>query len=134
MKLDDFCVLKIAVILVVFISFHAVFKECIEEYNHYKRHTTDDVAQYENAYRRIKPFLPPQENIGFITDGSFDEKTLYLAQYALSPVQVINNSDPQFLVAYIYTPSEVTKFAKKQNLHIVHRADENIFLLKKSLK
>jgi hypothetical protein len=117
----------------VLIALQSIIKDCLEELNSINRNESDEISKYDRIYRRLKNYLPKSEIIGYLTDETFDVKSFYLAQYALSPVFVVNNLNSQYFIADIRNPSDIEKFTKAHHLTVIHRAGENIFLLKKSL-
>lgn len=133
MKFDKLIGIKFVIILIVLIALQSIVKDCLEEFNSINRHENDEITKCDQIYRRLGNYLPKNEVIGYLTDETFDVKSFYLAQYALSPVFVVNNFNPQYFIADIRNPSDIEKFTKAHHLTIVHRASENIFLLKKSL-
>lgn len=122
---------KIIILLTAFISFHSIGKECLEELNFYKINKDNEIMEYEKAYGQLKPVLSESRMVGFMTDKWLDGKTIYLTQYALSPTLVVNNTDPQFVIANLENPLKIAKFAEKHHFTIVHKANKNIFLLKR---
>ena len=132
MALDKLSKLKVTIVIIVLISLQSIAKNVLEELNDLKNYK-DEVVEYERAYSKLKKFLSPNELVGYVTDGQFDDKSFFLAQYALAPVFVANSSKPQLLIAEIHNPSELNKITRKYNSIILHKAGENIFLLQKSL-
>lgn len=133
MKFDKLIGIKIVIILIVLISFQSISKDCLEEFKSIIRHESDEITKYDQIYGELKNYLPECEMVGYLSDKTSNAKFLFLAQYALAPIFVVNNLNQQFLIADIRNPDEIEKFTNAHHLTIIHRASQNIFLLKKSL-
>ncbi|MBI3781729.1 MAG: hypothetical protein HY278_11840, partial [candidate division NC10 bacterium] len=62
---------------------------------------SDTITRYEKRFDGLKKILPPYGVVGYITDAEAEDATFndyFLAQYALSPVIVVNSPDRELVV------------------------------------
>jgi hypothetical protein len=100
----------LAVLLVAGVSFLSIGKFFQEISDFYvRRPEVDGVTQFTSRYTPVRALLPEKGVIGYMTDpaAAADELNataeLYLVQYALAPVVVVNSTDQRYIVTNFHT-------------------------------
>ncbi|MBI5062849.1 MAG: hypothetical protein HZB87_05130 [Desulfatitalea sp.] len=132
MKIDPTIKTRIVIALIFIVALHSLLKNIFRNADQVT--AENEIARYEEAYSKLKRFLPPHGTAGYLTDGEFDPKSFSLAQYALSPVFIIRSNSPQLLVAEIKKPDKIKRFLRNNQLTVVHQASDRIFLFEKNSK
>ncbi|MCA2968856.1 MAG: hypothetical protein INH43_10090 [Acidobacteriaceae bacterium] len=100
----------LAVLLVAGVAFFSIgrfFQEISDFYA--RRPEVDGVTQFTARYAPVRAMLPEKGMIGYMADpgAGADELTataeLYLVQYALAPVIVVNSTDQRYFVTNFHT-------------------------------
>ena len=102
----------IALLLVyAVISCGAVLWEQYKVYTRFTRHFGDPISEYEKRFTRLRQVLPQKGAVGFLSDvpapflkGDYVRAgTLYLTQYALSPVVVHDTAQVPLVVGNFHS-------------------------------
>ena len=132
MKFSHSIKLRIVIALVILIAIQSNVTNCIKGIRSYRKTAgVDDASLYDKRFGRLKGMLPSHGVVGYITDEKFDAKTFYLTQYALSPVILVNNTEPKLIVAYFNDSSSSIQFCKDNNLFLLEKVDNNVMLFSK---
>jgi hypothetical protein len=93
-----------------------------------------DIALFDKGIALVRPSLPTSGTVGWYTDspgGASALQEYYLAQYALSPVVVVNNTNQKLVIASIHSgPAKITD----PNLQLVRDFGNGIQLLRNKTK
>lgn len=93
-----------------------------------------EIGLFDKGISLVRPSLPTSGTVGWYTDapgGASALQEFYLAQYALSPVVVVNNTDQKLVVASIHSAQgKVTD----PNLQLVRDFGNGIQLLRNRTK
>ncbi len=132
MKFDFSVKIKIVTALAILIALQSNVTNCIKEIRFYRKTTgVDGVTEYDKRFGRLKGMLPSHGVVGYVTDKKFDAKAFYLTQYALSPLIIVNNTEPKLIVAYFSDSSRSIQFCKDNNLFLLEKLDNNVMLFSK---
>lgn len=132
MKYDYSIKIKVVIALAVLIAFQSNVVNSVRGINAYRKTTgNDEVTLYDRRYGRLKGILPSHGIVGYIADEKFDVKEFYLAQYALSPIILVNNTKPKLILAKFIDSSNSIRFCMNNNLIIIKKVDDNIMLYSK---
>ena len=118
MRLSYSIRIKIIIILSIAISFQSSIRDLIAEARLYFEAKEYKFAAYDDKFKEITKLLPKFTKVGYFTDKDDSEsnklEALGLTKYALAPVIVVNNTDPQLIVAHFHQPFDVDAFADKK--------------------
>lgn len=132
MKFDYSTKIRVVIALAILIALQSNVANCIRGIKSYRKTTdVDEVTLYDKRYERLKGMLPSHGVVGYFTDGKFDAKAFYLTQYALSPVILVNNTEPKLILANFSDSSSRIQFCKDNNLFLLEKVDNNIMLFSK---
>ncbi len=132
MKFDFSVKIKIVVALAILIALQSNVTNCIKEIKFYRKtRGVDEVTEYDRRFGRLKGMLPSHGVVGYVTDKKFDAKAFYLTQYVLSPLIIVNNTEPKLIVAYFSDSSRSIQFCKDNNLFLLEKLDNNVMLFSK---
>jgi hypothetical protein len=96
-----------------------------------------DVVQYESRFSDISKDLPKDSVIGYLTDAdpnlTSTSAGYYLAEYALAPVVVANNTDQKLVMANAHTP-QPPQFYQSRGLELVRDYGNGVMLLRKAAR
>jgi hypothetical protein len=95
------------------ISCGAMLSEQYNAYTRFTRHSGDPISEYEKRFTRLRQVLPRNGAVGFLSDdpapflkGDYvRDGTLYLTQYALSPVVVYDTAQVPLVVGNFHSSS-----------------------------
>ena len=132
MKFDYSIKIRVVIALAILIALQSNVANCIRGIKSYRKTTdVDEVTLYDKRYERLKGMLPSHGVVGYFTDAKFDAKAFYLTQYALSPVILVNNTEPKLILANFSDSSSRIQFCKDNNLFLLEKVDNNIMLFSK---
>lgn len=131
MKLDDSVKIKIVAVLIILIALQSNIRNCIKEIIFYSKNKgTDEITEFDNQMRKLKDLIPANNIAGFFTDKKNDVRTFYLTRYALAPVIAMHGAESRFIIAVSGNPSDYMQFCRNNNLTVLKKTGNNIFLLR----
>ncbi len=108
--------------------------EYIEEYVAVK-HIEEEVSMYERRYNTLKPLIPHNELVGYITDEELDPRFMHLAEYCMSPFFITTKLEKcRYAITdfiNIAFTKERLKYAESLGFRVVKKVDNSAMLLKK---
>ncbi|MCP4353135.1 MAG: hypothetical protein GY795_47395 [Desulfobacterales bacterium] len=135
MKLDDSLKLKIVAGLIILIALQSNIKNCIKEIKFYSKNKgADEITKFDSQMQKLKNIIPAQKISGFVTDKKDDVKTFYLTRYALAPAIIVHGTEFRYILAVPGNPSDYMQFCKNNNLTLLEKTDNNIFLFRKNIQ
>jgi hypothetical protein len=97
--------------------------------------TPSDLSRYEIRFRLLKKALPPRGVVGYLSEpklhqGSYlYEKNFYLTQYAVAPVLVVENTEPDLVIGNFKSSSGPDIEIAKTTLVLVMDFGDGVLLL-----
>ncbi len=135
MKIDDSVKIKIAAGLIILIALQSNIKNCINEIKFYSKNKgKDEITEFDSQMQKLKNMIPAHTIAGFVTDKKDDVKTFYLIRYALAPVIAVHGTEARFVIAVPGNPSDYIQFCRNNNLTLLEKTDNNIFLLRNNIQ
>ena len=124
--------------ILLFISMDANVKLCIYEYiEEYVavKHLEEEVTMYERRYNALKPLIPRNELVGYITDEELDPRFMHLAEYCMSPFFITTKLEKcryaiTNFVNIAFTKKRL-KYAESLGFKVVKKIDDTAMLLKR---
>ncbi len=124
--------------ILLFISMDANIKlfiyEYIEEYAAV-RHLEEEVSMYERRYNALKPLIPRDELVGYITDEELDPRFMHLAGYCMSPFFITTKLEKcRYAITNfvnIAFSKQRLKYAQSLGFKVLKKVDDSAMLLKK---
>jgi hypothetical protein len=93
-----------------------------------------DIVQYESRFAAVRQDIPRHEVIGYLTDADANlTSTLaeyYLAQLALVPTVVAQNTEQNLVIANVHTP-QPPAFYQQRGLELVKDYGNGVMLLRR---
>ncbi|MBN1518281.1 hypothetical protein JXA32_17095 [Candidatus Sumerlaeota bacterium] len=132
MQLSKLAQIQIGIGVIALIALQANITLCIRELKQARSDQKNEVAEYESNYAALKESLPGHGTVGYFTDQKDDLKSFFLAQYALSPVFVVDSIEPELIVADLHDPESLTQLHAKHGLVVLRKTSDQIFLLRKT--
>lgn len=99
----------------------------------------DPITLFEKRFDEIKAFLPPRGRVGYLSDALGETPSpsdpslayLYLTQYALSPLVVVNHSQERLVVGDFRDRESGMKIARQRGLKQVRDFGRGLLLFQK---
>lgn len=122
------------------ISCGAVLSEQYKVYTHFTRHSGDPISGYEKRFTGLKQVLPRKSAVGFLSDvpapflkgDDVRAGTLYLTQYALSPVVVHDTAQVPLVVGNFHSsPAPSPELWKNLRLRPIANYGNGVVLFKR---
>ena len=136
MKLSYSNRIKIIVVLSILVAFQSSIKDLIAESGRYFRtEKCNRFITYDNKFKELTRILPHFITVGYFTDQDDSElnklEAFGLTQYALAPVILVNNTEPQLIVGHFYRPIIKKMFCEENNYRLLNDFDNGVILLSK---
>ena len=96
-----------------------------------------DIAQYQDRFAGVRADTPKDAVLGYLTDvdsnrvGAVEE--YYLAEYALIPRVIANNTDQKLAIANIHKP-QPPEFYQSRGFDLVKDYGNGVLLLRKAAR
>jgi len=122
------------------ISCGAMLLEQYKVYTHFTRHSGDPISGYEKRFTALRQVLPGNGAVGFLIDvpapflkgDDVRDGTLYLTQYALSPVVVYDTAQVPLVVGNFHSsPSPSPELLKSLGLRPIEDYGNGVVLFKR---
>lgn|GEM_PF-3842602 len=90
----------------------------------------DSISLFENQIIEIRPYLPSQGTIGFLSDGD-DTIHLFRLQYALSPRLVTPEPGPRLIIGVFHDGASLRDRLKQGDLSLIKDFQNGLVLLER---
>ena len=130
MKLDKNVKIYFVTVLIVLIAWQSTLTNCVKEAKSY--FDKEDVYQpslFNKRFEKLRSLLGPYESIGFI--DAKKNIDLPFIQYALAPVLVVRDAEPEYIIAYIGKVDCDIDFIDPNKYLTVEKLEGGFLLLKR---
>jgi hypothetical protein len=126
---------KVATVLLVLIAGYnlgTLFKSSADEL--VRRQGDDEVTFHEKRFRALKPLLPENAIIGYVSDMPGNAREYYETRYVLSPVRVALQKDYELFVGNFRDPANIPLVAQQEKLTVERDLGDGVVLLRKKTR
>ena len=88
----------------------------------------DEIAYHRMRCSGLKPYLPLNTTIGYISETPPVVRDFYILRYVLSPVRLVQNSDHHLVVGNFRRPESAGHIARKKDLAVVRNFGNGVVL------
>lgn len=95
--------------------------------------TPDEITQFERRLAPVKAALPPRGVVGWTSDVPQQKRqaTFILSMYALTPLVVVDSTDPEMIVGVFERPGGIEAFARAAGATVVRDFGMGVALFRK---
>lgn len=134
MKLSCSNRIRIILVLSILIAFQSSIRDIIAESKlYFSTKESNRFIMHDNKFKELTRILPDFSTVGYFTDQDDSElnklEAFGLTQYALAPVILVNNTEPQLIVAHFYKPININRFCEENNYRLLNDFDNGVMLL-----
>lgn len=91
---------RVGMALIVFFLVLSSFEQFSKDWQEFDRNQigNDGITVYEKRFAALKPALPPNGVVGYVTDGQPYNIEFFLTQYSLAPLMVDPKGGHEFVI------------------------------------
>jgi fermentation-respiration switch protein FrsA (DUF1100 family) len=93
-------------------------------------HGPDDVTLYEHRFDVLRPMLPRQGTVGYVTDRPEAAREFFLTQYALAPLIVVAHARAPLVIGNFFDPDAGPAVAAAHGLALLRDFGDGVALFR----